>query len=500
MKRNPIQLTGFCFAVATMIGWCEVPSTLNYQGRLLNANGQPATGTVSVALSLYTNSTGGTSVYTEDIGLVPVQDGVYSFNWGASGVSTWDVPFYIFATADGINSVFRHTVQHVPMVLGSVTITDGVHSWSDRTGTSTHPAEFLGIVTDYTNGTVSAVYLAGPPTAGTHVSVAYSYETRGLWSAMRYADAMWLEVVIEGVPLEPRHRLVAVPFAVKAKQAEVEGARLDELESGLAAWTTEITDFANTVGTLPMGFPNVISESFEDPKGYSRLVSRASPESHVGVYAASTVTSNDTEVTTQSTHPNFAKVKSVPLPNCIVGSAVNRIKISSSGINIFCYLRFIYADGSEADSNSSISSIGIYVTQNSNNPYPEKSVIRVDVYLSMDSTTRTAYERGTRFLHTGLAYVELSLPVSSYRGAAHTMLTVRGEREGDDEIYYDVSDGTRTDVHLPLNTKNPVLNLTGPATTLRVWLKPASENPTYHGGTTLRALAFRYWDKSGSDR
>ena len=76
-----LQLT--CVLVAF-----AVPSDINYQGRLSDANGNPVTGDVTMGVKLYDAQTGGNEIYSEDIGTVTLdENGVYSFQFGASGDS-----------------------------------------------------------------------------------------------------------------------------------------------------------------------------------------------------------------------------------------------------------------------------------------------------------------------------------------------------------------------------------------------------------------------------
>ena len=59
-----------------------VPSLVNYQGRLLDAGGDPRSGNVSIALSVHTADTGGTQMYEETINPVAVNNGLFSLQFG----------------------------------------------------------------------------------------------------------------------------------------------------------------------------------------------------------------------------------------------------------------------------------------------------------------------------------------------------------------------------------------------------------------------------------
>ena len=68
-----------------------VPSTLTYQGRLLDNLGHPISGSVSVSVGIYTNDQGGTAAYVENVGQVVVQNSIYSFQFGTNSVLFRDV-------------------------------------------------------------------------------------------------------------------------------------------------------------------------------------------------------------------------------------------------------------------------------------------------------------------------------------------------------------------------------------------------------------------------
>lgn len=77
------------------------------------------------------------------------------------------------AVSDGSTAVYNYTVDHPPIVNPSVTITDGIYSWTEAG--SSAPTDFLGYVGSYEAGQVSAIYLSGPTASGTVIEVEYSY-------------------------------------------------------------------------------------------------------------------------------------------------------------------------------------------------------------------------------------------------------------------------------------------------------------------------------------
>ena len=206
-----VQIVGVALVAAVPV-FGEVPSLLNYQGKLTDSGGDPVTGTVEVTVAIYTNPAVGEVVYSEDVGTVPVEDGIYSFEWGESGTSTWTVIEQL-GIGDGSTSIFNYTVESPPIVNPSVTISDGTFSWNDVTGSSS-PGNFLGTVSSYSNGQVSAVYLSGAPPAATLVTVEYMYRTTGITTPLERSNEAWFEVSLDQSPLSPRTRLAAVPFSL----------------------------------------------------------------------------------------------------------------------------------------------------------------------------------------------------------------------------------------------------------------------------------------------
>ena len=87
-----LRVIGICFLLAgTGQGAAPVPSQVNYQGRLLDSLGEPVNGAVVIELNLYTNVSAGAAVYSESIGSVIVQNGVYQLLPHPTS-STWTRP------------------------------------------------------------------------------------------------------------------------------------------------------------------------------------------------------------------------------------------------------------------------------------------------------------------------------------------------------------------------------------------------------------------------
>jgi hypothetical protein len=118
--------------VTATLAWA-VPSEINYQGRLTDANGDAVTGDVSMSLKMFDAATDGNEIYSEDIGTVTLDDnGVYSFQFGASGQSVVDREDTI-AVADGSATRYTGSVSSTPLS-GTLSVADGTYSWNIADG------------------------------------------------------------------------------------------------------------------------------------------------------------------------------------------------------------------------------------------------------------------------------------------------------------------------------------------------------------------------------
>ena len=98
----------------------QVPSLINYQGRLTDGSGNPVSGNRTMAVSLYDAATGGNMTYEETIGTVGVANGTYSFQFGASGngiVSVLSGQDFLALTVNGTEESTRTRLLAVPFAL-----------------------------------------------------------------------------------------------------------------------------------------------------------------------------------------------------------------------------------------------------------------------------------------------------------------------------------------------------------------------------------------------
>ncbi len=104
----------------------QVPSLINYQGRLTDAEGQPVTGNRTMAVRIYDAASGGNMTYEESVGTVAVGNGTYSFRFGSGGSVVVSVNETV-ATTNGTNQVFSGTLQGTPSN-GTPRLSDGAYT------------------------------------------------------------------------------------------------------------------------------------------------------------------------------------------------------------------------------------------------------------------------------------------------------------------------------------------------------------------------------------
>ena len=119
MNRISWIFTTLAALAFTGLAQAQVPSLINYQGRLTDKAGTPVNGPVNIGIKIFDAATDGKAYYSEDIGEVTVVNGVYSFNYGAGksvAEATETVSF-----ADGVEKVYNYNTQNKP-IIGEVTV------------------------------------------------------------------------------------------------------------------------------------------------------------------------------------------------------------------------------------------------------------------------------------------------------------------------------------------------------------------------------------------
>ena len=131
--KTPI-LAFLCALSTAFLASGQVPSLINYQGRLTDANGAAVTGNKNFSIDIFDAATGGNLLYSETIGAVTLDsNGVYSFQFGSAGTSNKQVTETIGTTA-GTTLVYSKDLANSSVVNNSITVTDGTNSWSQSVG------------------------------------------------------------------------------------------------------------------------------------------------------------------------------------------------------------------------------------------------------------------------------------------------------------------------------------------------------------------------------
>ena len=211
------KLLTVLITAATMVGaMAEVPSLINYQGRLKEKNGTNVNGSKNFTVRIFDAKTGGKQIYEENVGTVTVNEGAYSFGFGEAGKSVV-TPTEILARTGGEKQVFNYITKHKP-ILGNVTISGAGVSWTDDAGSS-DASKFTSTL-NKNSGAASAIFLTQAPDSGTEVSISYDHNSDGVMGALSRGGQAWLGITVGGETLSPRERLVSVPYALRAGVAD----------------------------------------------------------------------------------------------------------------------------------------------------------------------------------------------------------------------------------------------------------------------------------------
>jgi len=226
--------------VACLLGSLSaaIPQLINYQGLLLDDNGTKVTGIKAITLKVFTGATDGNGtkeIYDENVGNVSITDGLYAFNFGGTGLSVITTTETV-GEGNASAQIYNYTVLHPPVLTDSASIVKSdvngtaIATWS-QTGGSDDPSFISSVVNS--SGAVSVTNASGAPATGEKIKITYDYNSVGIMGALASNPNAWLEVSVDGSPLLPRQRLVAVPFANVAGTIQGENLSVDPVSGNV---------------------------------------------------------------------------------------------------------------------------------------------------------------------------------------------------------------------------------------------------------------------------
>ena len=220
----------------------QVPSLINYQGRLTDAQGQPVTGNRTMAVRIYDAASAGNMTYEESIGTVAVGNGTYSFRFGSGGSVVVSVNETV-ATTNGTNQVFSGTLQGTPSN-GTPRLSDGAYTWTASGGSSNSDA--FSVTYNGTAKRFQVVYISEVPLAGRAIVATYQTTEQETIDASLANGEAYLALSVNGTEESTRTRLLAVPYALQAKESADAQALVQQVGE-LEAQTTELGTSVQTV-------------------------------------------------------------------------------------------------------------------------------------------------------------------------------------------------------------------------------------------------------------
>jgi len=212
---------------------------------LTDGSGQPVTGNRTMAVRIYDAASGGNMTYEETIGTVAVGNGTYSFRFGSGGAVVVSANETI-ATTNGTNQVFTGTLQGTPSS-GTPSLSDGVYTWTASGGSSNSDA--FSVTYNGTAKRFQVVYISQVPLAGRAIVASYdTTEAETIDASLANCEA-YLALSVNGTEESTRTRLLAVPYALKAKESEtsVDAQALVQQVGELQAETTALGTSVQTV-------------------------------------------------------------------------------------------------------------------------------------------------------------------------------------------------------------------------------------------------------------
>ena len=168
-NRLPLLAAASIALVSGMSAHADVPNLINYQGRLTDKDGAPMNTPVAMEVAVFSQATGGTAAFSQNLGQVQVKQGIYSVAFGGDTLPPvlQNPECWLELTVNGSIMQPRQRLLAVPYAVNSAKV-DG-HSWADIVAPLTAERIADGAITalKLSNGSVTASKLSiGTPQPG----------------------------------------------------------------------------------------------------------------------------------------------------------------------------------------------------------------------------------------------------------------------------------------------------------------------------------------------
>jgi formylglycine-generating enzyme required for sulfatase activity len=198
--------------------------------------------------------------------------------------------------------------------------------------------------------------------------------------------------------------------------------------------------------------------------------------------------------------PSWVMKKNITLDSnlsvILVGNEIKNEHTNGSYLT-YCKIKFFYVDGTTAESGEQTRGANSYASMTYANPSTDKLVKKVEVWMKENQNWSGSeyFERNTVLYgdHPLQDYsLTLKIPQYSEQNATHFRVKVEADREGDDDIWFELvneDNSSKTYSNADFDQLLPIVSPIVQPTRLRIHMKPATSGATL-GGTALNAV---YW-------